>query len=277
MCRAFAAVQLGENRPETDRVSWIFLPRMFRYLLRLGLWRCLLKRTFGPPGTFSYVVSRSLAIDQVYEAALRGRISQVVILGAGFDTRAFRFEKLLEASVFELDLGNTQQIKQRRLNGFHVPIPENLHFVPIDFQRDSLESRLTESGYDPSAPTLFIMEGLTMYLSPSTVTSTFQFIRERSAPGSEVIFDVMHRDVTEGRANGYGADTMVDLLAKHQSPFQYVDDPASAVQLVEEVGLDVSRTWSGPTLEDVLAKAGRRLRNRVAGYLTLIHAVNPAR
>ncbi len=272
-CRAYAAERLG-NRPGSDRLSWIFLPRMIRYLFRFGLWRCILKRQLGPPGTFSFVVGRTLAIDSVYQSALQRGVSQVVIMGAGFDTRALRLEKLLKASVFELDLDQTQQFKRRRLDGFHVSIPENLHFLPIDFERDSLEKRLAGSGFDLSQSTLFIMEGLTMYLRKDVVLDALRFIREKAASGSEAVFDVLHSSLLTGESKGYGADEMWRLLVEHQSPFHFTADPDEMSALLGQMGLHVQDTWEAEEFAKLLTGLGSGIGQKVAGYLTLFHVRN---
>jgi methyltransferase (TIGR00027 family) len=114
----------------------------------------------------------------------------LVILGAGFDTRPYRFAELLEdKKVFEVDYGSTQEIKKRRLAAASIPVSGNVHFVEIDFKTQALRDVLSAAGYDPSQKACFIWEGVSMYLSESAVRETLRAISSYSATGSMLLMD----------------------------------------------------------------------------------------
>src|SRR6202042_3149443 len=96
--------------------------------------------------------------------------TQVVILGAGFDTRAYRFKDLLQdKKIFEVDYRSTQEFKKRRVEAILGDPPSNLTFVEIDFQRDKLGAVLRNAGFQPGGKSFFVWEGVSMYLTESAV------------------------------------------------------------------------------------------------------------
>jgi methyltransferase (TIGR00027 family) len=129
------------------------------------------------------LVLRVAFIDAVIAEA---RPRQVVILGAGLDTRAWRLESLRGARLFEVDHPATQRYKQRHAPALGTPLAE-LHYVSVDFVRDDLAARLDAAGFDAAWPTLWIWEGVTMYLDDAALRSTLRAIRTLSAPGSTLL------------------------------------------------------------------------------------------
>lgn len=152
------------------------------------------------PGVNGFLVARDRYIDDVLQSCLDGGLQQLAILGAGFDSRAYRFEALKDrVKVFEVDHETTQKDKLVRLEKIIGKQPQHVTYVPIDFNTQSLEQRLCESGYDPSLKTLFIWQGVSMYLTPEAVDATLAFVARYSAPGSSIVFDYIYRSVLEGR------------------------------------------------------------------------------
>jgi len=135
------------------------------------------------------MIIRTRFIEERLEQAIRDGVSQVVILGAGFDTRAYRLTELLKAArVFEVDQPSTQEYKRRRVQETGIQVPPNLTYVPVDFRRDKLGDVLAVAGYDSSRKTFFIWEGVTMYLPEAAVEETLRWVAAQ-APGSTIIFD----------------------------------------------------------------------------------------
>ena len=138
----------------------------------------------------AHFLVRTRFIDENLEKAVNAGAEQVVILGAGFDSRAYRFRQLLsKVKVFELDFGPTQEYKKRRVVATLGPPPSNLVYVPVDFTRQSLMVVLRQAGYQAQRKTFFIWEGVTMYLPAEAVRTTLQFVTKNSAPGSSIVFD----------------------------------------------------------------------------------------
>lgn len=146
------------------------------------------------PGAMEFIIARERYIDDFLIACLREGLDQVVVLGAGFDTRAYRIPGIEKARVFEVDHPATQAEKLKRLKKVIDPPPGHVGFIPVDFNAQTLAERLPAGGYDERGKTLFIWQGVTMYLTPEGVDSTLAFIAGHSGPGSAVIFDYFYTE-----------------------------------------------------------------------------------
>jgi len=133
---------------------------------------------------------RTKAFDAALLNALNNGARQVVVLGAGFDSRAYRFQsELVGVRVMEVDYGPTQAYKKQRLGDILEAIPSNVSFVPMDFTKDNLLEELRNAGYSEQQNTFFLWEGVTYYLPESAVKDTLHFVRDHSASGSRIAFD----------------------------------------------------------------------------------------
>jgi methyltransferase (TIGR00027 family) len=140
---------------------------------------------------------RTRFIDEALERAVRGCASQVIILGAGFDSHAYRCQELLaNVRVFEVDRPATQAYKKQRVQVAIGAPPANLTYVPIDFQHEDLADVLARHGHDQSQRTFFIMEGVTMYVPEEGVRATLRYVGGHPA-GSAIVFDFMYRPMVE--------------------------------------------------------------------------------
>ena len=129
------------------------------------------------------IVPRTVAIDH---AVLARANPQLVILGAGLDSRAWRLVELADVDVFEVDRPASQQDKRDRAEGLR-PVTKSVRFVPVDFARDRLGPALVAAGHRDSLPTTWIWEGVVPYLTRSDVEATVGAIAERSATGSRLV------------------------------------------------------------------------------------------
>jgi len=133
---------------------------------------------------------RTKLFDAALLDALQSGARQVVVLGAGFDSRAYRFQSQLgDVRVMEVDYGPTQAYKKQRLGEILEVIPSNVSFVPMDFTKDNLLEQLRNAGYSEQQKTFFLWEGVSYYLPESAVKDTLHFVRDHSASGSRIAFD----------------------------------------------------------------------------------------
>lgn len=132
---------------------------------------------------------RTRHIDDVVENSLNTGISQIVNLGAGLDSRAYRIDALRSGRVFELDLPATQEYKKKRVREILGSLPGHVTYVPIDFAKQDLAIVLNSAGFDRKAKSLFIWEGVTMYIPESAIDATLRFVATNAAPGSLIVFD----------------------------------------------------------------------------------------
>jgi len=133
---------------------------------------------------------RTRHIDAIFEESLASGANQVVVLGAGLDSRAYRFDKLLAGvRVFEVDFPPTQEYKKSRVKEILGSLPNHVRYAPIDFTKDDLKTVLQSAGYDRRKKTVFIWEGVTFYIPESAVDATLRFVANNSGPGSRIVFD----------------------------------------------------------------------------------------
>ncbi len=134
------------------------------------------------------VIARTLYFDRILERVLPG-VEQFVLLGAGYDTRAFGPLVPDGVACFEVDHPRVQSLKRSKLDEAGIET-RGVTFVPVDFSRDDAFEELAASGYDPGRKTVFLWEGVTLYLSEDDVRRTLRGARERSAPGSRLVVDL---------------------------------------------------------------------------------------
>jgi len=132
------------------------------------------------------IALRTMAIDAAVRDAVAGGATQVVILGAGYDGRAWRMGELAGVKVFEVDHPATQHEKRARLAALPAATG-TVSFVSTDFEHDSLNAVLDRAGHDQSSPTCWIWEGVVMYLARDVIRATLTAIAARSASGSSLI------------------------------------------------------------------------------------------
>jgi methyltransferase (TIGR00027 family) len=200
MCRAISSLESNPCYRSADWVARSLLPGFFRLLIRIPFAGRLFIKAFATKGSYEYVIARTKYIDAAFSQALSDQFAQILLFGAGFDTRALRLQgEARQTRIFELDAPATQQAKINQYRRRHLNIPSNLVFVPIDFDRESLTMKLDQAGFKRDARSLFILEGVLMYLQPQSVDQTFRTIRELAGAGSEVVFDYIYASVLRHR------------------------------------------------------------------------------
>lgn len=144
------------------------------------------------------MAERTRFIDEALQRAVSGGITQYMVLGAGFDSHAYRFqEQLAHARVYEVDRPSTSAFKQRRVEAVLGAPPKNLTYVCADLERESLGDVLARHGYDLSQRSFIIMEGVTMYVHEAPLRETFRYFAAHP-PGSSVVFDFATRAMIDG-------------------------------------------------------------------------------
>ena len=149
------------------------------------------------PDVFGFtwlMLVRTRFIDELMERAIRGGATQLVILGAGFDTRVHRFTELLkDVAVIEIDFAATQEYKKRRVEAALGGAPANVSYAAIDFTRESLGEALRRAGFQPGRKTYYICEGVSMYVPEEGMKETLRAIAAESAPGSALLLEYLNR------------------------------------------------------------------------------------
>lgn len=193
-----------EKRLLDDEVAYQFLPFVGKVMVTMSRFPPVRSLLIGlaerdSPGVWGGILRRKRYIDDKVVDALKSGIVQVVNLGAGWDSRAYRLPGLRGARVFEVDLPETIEAKRTKLEHLFGRVPENVTLVPIDFDREDLGEALRSHGYRPAEKTLFIWEAVTMYLTEAGVRRTLAAIA-KAPPGSRLVFTYIQKDFLDGTA-----------------------------------------------------------------------------
>ncbi|HTZ69936.1 MAG TPA: SAM-dependent methyltransferase [Acetobacteraceae bacterium] len=139
------------------------------------------------PMRFFIAARHRVAEDAVAAAAAAG-VDQLVVLGAGLDTQAYRAPHGAAMTVFEVDHPATQAWKRDCLRAAAIPVPTSLRFVAVNFETDSLTERLAACGFDSERRAIFVWLGVVPYLTEAAIFATLFYVA--SLPGgAEIIFD----------------------------------------------------------------------------------------
>ncbi|MBI4577732.1 MAG: SAM-dependent methyltransferase [Planctomycetes bacterium] len=189
---------MEQRRPPAERVvddplAGLFLGPLTRVTLSTLEGSSLARRLPGGLASplVTYVQARHRFIDNALAAGLEGPAVQVAVLGAGYDTRAWRFAGVLAGRpVYELDFPATGRRKARIARRHGGELPESdVRRVEIDFLTQGLGPVLAAAGFRPGAPSFFIWEGVSMYLTREAVKATLATVREMGGPGSRLAMD----------------------------------------------------------------------------------------
>jgi len=188
------------------------------------------------PGARTSAIARTRLIDDLLAEAIGNDPCQMIILGAGFDCRAYRMLILNSRDVYEVDHPVTLERKRRQLKKRFGKLPPNLHYVPIDFNRESLRSTLEQAGVMGSVKTVFLWEGVTNYLTGEAVDSVLRYVAGFPS-GSQVIFTYVHSGVLDGTVKFDGAERLLADVGELHEPWTFGMNPAEVNQYLQERGL----------------------------------------
>lgn len=215
------------------------------------------KTNESTPGVYEYIIARTLFFDEVFTQALKESIPQIVFLGAGYDSRGIRFKHLNNSTqIIELDMAATQNRKIKCLKKNEIKIPEYLTFTTIDFNNQSLESALTSAGYQKGKRTLFIWEGVCMYLEAQSVRETLTFIQQSSTSDSLLAFDCVVSFSDKDGHKYHGAKEMLQFMKdKHKNePFTSSIDGKNIADFLGECGHKIVRHLNQDQIETTYLK-----------------------
>jgi len=201
---------------------------------------------------YEYVITRTRYFYAVFTEALEHVFSQIVIFGAGFDSRALRFSRLNQGTrVFELDAPTTQQEKLKACQLKKLVIPGNLIFVPINFNKESVADKMAQAGFVPGRKSLFLLEAVTMYLPQDAVESTFRFIEDVSGTGSLIVFDYIYAGVLRQENKYYGErEVSLKTLAKVGEEWMFALEEGEVERFLSRHGFSLTDHSGKPELED---------------------------
>jgi methyltransferase (TIGR00027 family) len=174
------------------------------------------------------MIARTLYFDSIIDRQTP-QVEQFVIMGAGYDTRAYGNLQREGLTFFEVDQPSVQQHKQEALESAGIDC-DQVKFVSVDFAKENIFEKLLDCGFDSTKKTLFLWEGVTLYLSEADVRNTLQQIRDNAASGSVIVADIYANSFMSGFKSGRGNKVM-----------EYTDEGLL-------FGLDFETNWSDELL-----------------------------
>jgi methyltransferase (TIGR00027 family) len=182
---------------------------------------------------------RTRLIDDLVRDSVHSGAQQLVLLGAGFDSRAFRLEETRRIRTFEVDHPATQRSKRARLNLILKRPPENVHFVEVDFETDNLECKLREASFDEKIPAVVLWEGVVSYLSESAVNANLLLLRRLLAPDSRLILTYVHKGALDGSLTFRGSRRWTSWVKRSGEPFIFGFNPATLASTLTQFGFQL--------------------------------------
>ena len=235
-----------------DSLSKIFIPPVPRFFLSVKYFRnkIRLKLRKKVPGTYEYMTARTKHFDELFKSALEENVPQLIILGAGYDTRALRYrDKIKDTRIFEVDTPIIQRQKKMILEKSNIDIPEQVTFVPINFNRENIQDLLPEAGYETSLKSCFLWEGVTYYLTEEAIKGTLSFIRDFSGPGTRIAFDYFYKRGIFGGNDLYGAKEIRMQVEKSGEPFLFGLDKEEVNPYLMKNGFEILSHYSPEEFE----------------------------
>lgn len=250
--RAIGMLFPKEKRLVEDPYAEKLLIPFFKFLLALmrspkRFDRMIRSREKDHRGEFGWLLCRTRYIDDVLKNSIaKKEIETVVNLGVGMDCRAYFIPGIESMRYFEVDHSSVIKRKRKKLGKILGKFPPHVIFVPIDFEKQSLDSELKNAGYDLSSKTLFIWEGVTQYISKQANDNTLRYISQ-AAPGSNIVFSYILKSFIDGKEIHEGTQEIYKQFCKKNNPLWiYGLDPADmnnylskySLSLIEDIGSD---------------------------------------
>ena len=253
----FRALETRRNpgdRLFTDPYAIHFLDRSLRIVARaskIPALRSFITRTIQNkiPGAFSSGLARTKYIDELLRQNISGGAEQVLILGAGFDTRAMRLDFLKEIPVIEIDHPNTSNFKIGVFRKRTEALPGNVTFCQIDFNTQSLDELAAAHHFDFTRPTTIIWEGVTNYLTAEAVGHTFAFL-SKFPKGSTAIFTYVHKQVLEEPGSFLGGEKLLKDLEAIEERWTFGFLPKDLAAYVSHYGFTLTEDLGAAEYRD---------------------------
>jgi methyltransferase (TIGR00027 family) len=238
VARAVSYYEQNSYYKSNDYLTPLIIPRFINFLIKRELFRRLYRK-YVPAGIYEYVIARTKYIDKIFEN-LPEYIEQVLIFGAGFDTRLVRFQKKLKhLFTFELDSFLTQSAKIKKYSAVKINLPANLKLISINFDKDNLSDKLQKSGFQKNKASFFILEGLTMYLNPDSVDKLFGVLQDFSGENSIIVFDYVYASVLRQENLYDGEKDIWKTVAKAGEKWNFGIEKGKAEELLSKYDFQI--------------------------------------
>ncbi|HEX7936059.1 MAG TPA: SAM-dependent methyltransferase [Paraburkholderia sp.] len=246
---------LGHAEPDSavrcgDALAQRFLDDDTRMLLRMR--RAMLSRfETTAPGLYGYVVARTRFFDEVVARGIDAGVRQLVLIGSGYDSRAWRFEAPVPLTFYEVDISDVHRSKAERAAAAGLAAPAN-RIVPIDAQLDAggLVARLDAAGLDWREPLTVLAEGVLYYLEPTFFDGLLDALRaRRGSRGASVAFDYLDGAVLANPEAFHGGEQVQRMERDEGVTFRFCASRDAIHRRCAERGLVVTRDHDAADIE----------------------------
>ena len=194
------------------------------------------------PGIVGAQICRTKFIDEKTSQVLKD-VQQILILGAGLDTRALRIKGIEEKIIYEIDLPDVQEYKKQKLLKYYGKLPAMVNYIPVDFNEMKTETALNSTSFDYDKRTLVLLEAVIQYIKRDAVDEVFNFL-SKLTNNSYLIFTYVLHDVIERKNET--AEKLMDWSEKHNCPFLFGINQTEIESFLKNYNLEI--------LEDVGAE-----------------------
>jgi methyltransferase (TIGR00027 family) len=259
MFRAISFYEKESCLKSNDYIAPQRMPKLIKLLLNFNMTRNALKR-MSPPGAYEYVVARTKYIDNIVEESLINGFNQIVIFGAGFDSRSIRFHRINQKAIFfELDALITQNAKINGQQKRGIDIPENTVYIPVDFNKENFVEKLEQNQFKRNEKTLFILEGIVMYLDEDAAIHTLTTLKSISPSHSIVLFDFIYKSVLRRENIFYGEKEIYEGVNKHNEAWRFGIEGTEISSFIEKLRLKTLKINNAKNLEQVYNFGNHRI------------------
>jgi methyltransferase (TIGR00027 family) len=276
--RTIANKEFKSEKFGPDDLAEYFLPPHFRFFLKFKKIQINTKNKLSGflPGLNEYMIARTAFFDRLFVDALNNKTPQIVLFGAGYDSRPYRFANSNQGTrIFELDARPTQDRKKKCIRKARIDIPRHVTFVPINFNQESLKDILEKAGYDNNQKTLFIWEGVSYYLEKKSVDTTLEFVSRSSHHESALAFDYTISISEENIDDHYGVKEFTQTMKEHHAneELMFSLDEGEIESFLEQRGLNIVDHLNNEEIERMfLLDEKEVLIGRITGHFRFILA-----
>jgi methyltransferase (TIGR00027 family) len=262
-------VAIEQNFPQEERIiNDTLAPKLYsgadRFWIQLTKisvfrnWIVGLTEKLLPGGWSCFLVRKRYIDEHLLEAVGNREVEAVVNLGAGFDTRLYRFEALRNIPCWEVDQPINIAAKESVLKSALKTVPENVTLTGINFVEQEIGELLKQSGYQAGVKTFFVWEAVSQYLNDAAVTKVFDFFAKAPA-GSQLVFTYIPKDFIDG-TNLYNQEKFYKRVVLKDKIWQFGFDPTTLGELLGRIGWKLVKDLGYAELSDRYVKpTGRNL------------------
>lgn len=226
------------------------------------------------PGAYTYEIMRAKFIDEIVLGAAAAGLDELILLGAGLDSRPYRLaDQLRGVRVIEVDHPASQASKRARVRRLLGHEPDHVTFVRIDFTRDDLDAVLVAAGHERSARTLFIWSGVSPYLPEEAVAAVLSWVGGHGSPRTAIVFDACWAEVIDGSREYFGAAELRKAVAETGEPLRWGIPEGHVQEILSRFGLQAERSLNSEEGRIAyLKRSDGTLHDRPYGFGVLVHA-----